>query len=122
MSRVSASEASRCRDQRSYLAACSAKQQRLYFFPLPQGQGSFLPVFAGAGEVITPSHYRAESRKARVDKPPLMLSSYPPDILSARDTLKIDAGRNKLNPLRMFLFLLYRSVEAVNKGQEEIGL
>jgi hypothetical protein len=29
---------------RSYRArACFGKQQRLYFFPLPQGQGSFLP-------------------------------------------------------------------------------
>src|SRR5690348_8386011 len=46
----------------------------------------------------------------------------PSRVLSALDTLKIDAGRNKLNPLRMFLFLLYRSVEAVNEGQEKVGL
>ncbi len=46
----------------------------------------------------------------------------PPNILSAFDTLKIDAGRNKLNPLRVFLFLLYRPVEPVNEGQERVGL
>jgi hypothetical protein len=46
----------------------------------------------------------------------------PPNILGTFDTFKVNTGRNKLNPLRVSLFLLYGSVEPVNEGQEKIGL
>src|SRR5207253_1819281 len=42
MSRVSWSDASRCRAQKLWVAHCCSKQQRLYFLPLPQGHGSLL--------------------------------------------------------------------------------
>src|SRR5438132_898816 len=35
-----------------------ARQQCLYFLPLPHGQGSFLPIFSRASRDMTLRHYR----------------------------------------------------------------
>jgi hypothetical protein len=44
ISRVSWSNASRCCAHTLWEADRCSKQQRLYFFPLPQGHGSFRPI------------------------------------------------------------------------------
>src|SRR5438046_192096 len=67
MSRVSWSDAFRCRAQKLSLAHCFSKQQRLYFLPLPQGQGSFLPILPFPGESIMSTHYPPKSGKTRAE-------------------------------------------------------
>src|SRR6266487_4008690 len=67
MSRVSWSDAFRCRAQKLSLAHCCSKQQRLYFLPLPQGQGSFLPILPFPGESIMSTHYPPKSGKTRAE-------------------------------------------------------
>src|SRR6266699_5820554 len=67
MSRVSWSDAFRCRAQKLWVAHCCSKQQRLYFLPLPQGQGSFLPILPFPGESIMSTHYPPKSGKTRAE-------------------------------------------------------
>src|SRR5215470_19285571 len=60
---VNWSEASRCLAQKLWDADCCARQQRLYFLPLPQGQGSFLPTLPFPRESIITAHYRIQFGK-----------------------------------------------------------
>src|SRR5947209_17455825 len=57
---VSRSDSACCRAHRLSIDGTKpGKQQCLYFLPLPQGQGSFLPIFSRAWRGITLPHYRA---------------------------------------------------------------
>ncbi|HUH61704.1 MAG TPA: hypothetical protein VLZ50_01855 [Terracidiphilus sp.] len=65
MSFVSRSEASRCCFQGLRSGAESAaRQQRLYFLPLPHGHSAFLPTLAREWEGIW-RHYRAENARIK---------------------------------------------------------
>jgi hypothetical protein len=61
-------EASRCNAQKLWDAVCCSKQQRSYFLPLPQGQGSFLPTLPFPRGSIMSALYRLECGKARAAK------------------------------------------------------
>src|SRR5207253_1819280 len=67
MSRVSWSDASRCRAQKLWVAHCCSKQQRLYFLPLPQGNGPFLPKLTFPEQSIMSTHYPPKSEKTRAE-------------------------------------------------------